>query len=188
MSHRTLGDFLADLFQNSVEAGARTVEVVLDQDERSFGMTLTDDGKGMDEDELVRAQDPFHTDGVKHRHRKVGLGLPFVIQTIRMTQGRFQISSRKGEGTRVTAVFNREHWDTPPVGELPAVLGQLMALGGDHEVKVVRHRTGPKGSSSYEVRRSELLEALGGLETLESLTLLREYFRSQESELMEATQ
>jgi len=186
--HKTLGDFLADLFQNGVEAGAQTVGVVLDQDERSFTMTVTDNGKGMDEDELVRAQDPFYTDGVKHRHRKVGLGLPFVIQTTRMTQGRFQISSRKGQGTAVTAVFNLEHWDTPPVGDLPATLGQLMALGGDHEVMVVRRLRGPKGAGSYEVKRSELLEALGSLEDLGSLTLLREYFRDNETKLTEETQ
>jgi len=180
-----LGDFLADLFQNGVEAGAQKVTVVLDQDERSFTMTVTDNGKGMDEAELVRAQDPFYTDGIKHRHRKVGLGLPFVIQTIRMTQGRFQISSRKGEGTTVTAAFNLEHWDTPPLGDLPATLSQLLALGGGHEVVVVRHLTGPKGRGSYEANRSELLEVLGNLEDLESLTLLREYFRDAEKNLTE---
>jgi len=179
---------LADLYQNGVEAGAQTVGVVLDQDEQAFTMTITDDGKGMDEAELVRAQDPFYTDGVKHRHRKVGLGLPFVIQTIRMTQGRFQISSKKGRGTTVTARFNLEHWDTPPVGDLPATLGQLMALGGDHEAVVVRRRTGKRGSGSYEVKRSELREALGNLEDLESLTLLREYFRDNETKLTEETQ
>jgi len=183
--HRTLGDFLADLFQNGVEAGAQTVGVVLEQDERTFTMTVTDNGKGMDEGELVRAQDPFTTDGVKHRHRKVGLGLPFVIQTIRMTQGRFQISSRKGEGTVVMASFNLEHWDTPPLGDLPATLGQLMALGGDHEVEVVRRLTGPGGTSSYTAKRSELLEVLGNLEDLEALTLLREYFRDAETNLTE---
>ena len=161
--------------------------MVLDQDERSFTMTITDNGKGMDEAELVRAQDPFYTDGVKHRHRKVGLGLPFVIQTIRMTQGRFQISSHKGEGTTVTAVFNLEHWDTPPLGDLPATLSQLMALGGDHEVVVVRHLTGLRGTGSYEAKRSELLEVLGNLEDLESLTLLREYFRDAEKNLTEET-
>ena len=150
-------------------------------------MTVTDNGKGMDEAELVRAQDPFYTDGVKHSHRKVGLGLPFVIQTTKMTQGWFQITSEKGVGTVVTAKFNLEHWDTPPLGDLPVTLGQLMALGGGHEVTVVRNLTGPKGSGSYEAKRSELLEALGSLEDLESLTLLREYFRSQETELMEAT-
>lgn len=178
---------MADLFQNSVEAGARTVGVVLDQDERSFTMTVADDGKGMDEAELVRAQDPFYTDGVKHRHRKVGLGLPFVIQTTRMTQGWFQISSRKGEGTTVEARFNLEHWDTPPVGDLPATLSQLLALGGDHEATVVRRRTGPRGSGSYKAQRSELREALGNLEDLGSLTLLREYFRSNEEQLSEET-
>jgi len=151
-------------------------------------MTVTDNGKGMDEDELVRAQDPFSTDGVKHPQRKVGLGLPFVIQTTRMTQGRFQITSQKGKGTTVTARFNLEHWDTPPLGDLPATLGQLMALGGDHEAKVVRRLTGKQGTQSWEAKRSELLEALGSLEDLESMTLLREYFRNLERELVEATQ
>jgi len=151
-------------------------------------MTVTDNGKGMDEDELVRAQDPFSTDGVKHPQRKVGLGLPFVIQTTRMTQGRFQISSQKGKGTTVTATFNLEHWDTPPLGDLPATLGQLMALSGDYEATVVRRLTGKQVTRSWEAKRSELLEALGSLEDLESLTLLREYFRSLENELVEATQ
>ena len=178
-------DFLADLFQNGVEAGAHTVTVVLDQDEQSFTMRVADDGKGMDEAELVRAQDPFYTDGVKHRHRKVGLGLPFVIQTLEMTQGRFQISSEKGRGTTVVAVFHLEHWDTPPVGDLPATLSQVMAQGGEHEVALVRRLTGPGGTDSYQVKRSELLEALGNLEDLQSLTLLREYFRSLETELAE---
>jgi hypothetical protein len=186
--HRTLGDFLADLYQNGVESGAQNVGVVLDQDERSFTMTVADDGKGMDEDELVRAQDPFTTDGVKHPHRKVGLGLPFVIQTLRMTQGRFQISSQKGKGTTVTAVFNLEHWDTPPLGDLPGTLSQMMALGGDHEAEVVRRRTGKRASGSFQVKRSELLEALGNFEDLGALTLLREYFRSHETELTEETQ
>ena len=157
----------------------------MDQDEGSCTMTVSDNGKGMDEAELVRAQDPFYTDGIKHHHRKVGLGLPFVIQTTEMTQGRFQISSRKGEGTVVMAKFNLEHWDTPPLGDLPATLGQLMALGGDHEVEVVRTLSGPRGAGSYRVKRSELLEALGNLEALGSQTLLREYFRDAEMQLIE---
>jgi hypothetical protein len=102
-----------------------------------------------------------------------------------MTQGRFQISSRKGEGTTVTAAFNLEHWDTPPLGDLPATLGQLMALGGDHEAVVVRRLTGSGRTGSYQTKRSELLEALGNLEDLEALTLLREYFRDAETNLTE---
>jgi hypothetical protein len=35
----------------------------------------------MTAEELQRALDPFHTDGIKHPHRKVGLGLPFLVQT-----------------------------------------------------------------------------------------------------------
>ena len=63
-----------------------------------------------------------------------------------------------------------------------------MALGGDYEANVVRRLTGKRGTGSWESKRSELLGALGSLEDLESLTLLREYFRSLETELVEATQ
>jgi len=187
LSHRTLADFLTDLFQNGVEAGARTVQVVLDQDEQSFTMTVTDDGRGMEEAELVRVQDPYSTDGMKHPQRKVGLGLPFVIQTLEMTQGWFQISSEKGKGTTVSARFNLSHWDTPPIGDLPGTLGLLMAMAGDHEGGVRRTLRGPKGVLSWETTRSDLLQGLGSLDDLQSLTLLREYFRHNEETLREAT-
>lgn len=151
-------------------------------------MTVTDDGAGMDETELVRAQDPFSTDGVKHPHRKVGLGLPFVVQTIEMTQGWFQISSQKGKGTTVSVGFNGKHWDTPPLGDLPATLCLLMAWGGDHEATVVRRLTGKRGTGFWQAKRSELLGAFGNPENLRSLTRLREHFRNLEQELVEATQ
>lgn len=181
--HRTLCDFLADLYQNAVEAGARRVELRLEEDEDCFSMTVADNGRGMDGQELVRAQDPFYTDGVKHKKRRVGLGLPLVIQTLQMTDGRFRIESQKGQGTTVEAVFKIRHWDTPPLGDLPACLGQLMAYPGDYEVAVFRRLRVNGQDREYQVTRSELCEVLGDLEDLGALTLLREFFRSGEEEL-----
>lgn len=34
----------------------------------------------MDEETLKKVKDPFFTDGEKHKERKVGLGIPFLIQ------------------------------------------------------------------------------------------------------------
>lgn len=179
--HRTLGDFLTDLFQNSVEAGAKTVDADLIRDEKTFTMKVADDGRGMTEAELVRAQDPFYTDGVKHPKRRVGLGLPFLIQAAEMTGGRFRIESTPGLGTTVEAVFPRDHMDTPPEGDWAGTLTQLMALPGNFDSRLTRK----SGEKSYRITRRELKEALGSLEDLEALRLLKDFFLSAEAELTE---
>lgn len=142
-------------------------------------MRVVDKGCGMNPEELRKAQDPFYTDGVKHPHRKVGLGLPLLIQTTEMIGGRFEITSEKDRGTTVQAVFPLENVDTPPEGDWAGTLSQLMALPGTFEAEV--HRSTPAGS--YQIRRSELQEALGSLEDLEALGLLKDFFLSAEADL-----
>ncbi len=170
-THKTRCDFLVDLYQNAVESGASRIGITLLVDTVWWSLTVTDNGCGMDEATLRRAQDPFWSDGVKHPHRKVGLGLPFVIQTLEMTDGRFRITSSKEPppGTQVEAVFNRAHWDTPPVGDLPACLSQAMAWPGEHEVVLTWN--------GQSVTRTELREALGRFDDPEARGLLQDYFR-----------
>ena len=177
--HRTLGDFLTDIFQNSVEAGAKNLRVTLIQDENSFRMEVADDGCGMTAEELVRAQDPFYTDGTKHSKRRVGLGLPFLIQTAEMTGGEFGIESKKGEGTNVKVVLPQGHVDIPPEGDWAVTLSQLFSLPGDFEAVIDRQCFG----RSYQVSRKELIEVLGSLEDLEALILLKQFFLSAENEI-----
>lgn len=181
--HRSLGDFLTDLFQNSVEAGATEILVDLHQDQRCLTMRLADNGKGMTKDELARATDPFYTDGVKHKSRKVGLGLPFVIQTVEMTGGSFDMTSERGRGTEVTAVFNLENVDTPPPGDWALTFSQLLALPGDFETRIDRRVQTANGTGGYHIARSELLEALGGFDDPAALTLLKAFFAENEAGL-----
>jgi hypothetical protein len=179
--HRTLGDFVTDLFQNSVEAESSFLTLSLLERGERLSLTLADNGRGMDGAEIERAKNPFHTDGKKHPDRKVGLGLPLVIQTVEATGGSFQIASQRGRGTTVQVEFNLAHWDTPPPGDWSVVLSQLMAWNGDFEL-VLRRRVERSGRGhEYQVSRSELREALGSFEDVEALKLLKEYFRSQES-------
>jgi len=91
--HFTLCDMFSDLTQNAVEAGARTITVELDQSPARIGFRVKDDGKGMTAEELQKASDPFYTDGIKHPGRKIGLGIPFLIQTADSTGGTWLISS-----------------------------------------------------------------------------------------------
>ena len=64
--HATLADVIADTAQNSIEAGAKHVTLTLVEDGKTIAVTITDDGKGMDEATQARAFNPFYTEAGKH--------------------------------------------------------------------------------------------------------------------------
>lgn len=176
--HFSLCDMIADLTQNSVEAHANLVSLDVVQTAGTLSVTLVDDGKGMDEETLARAKDPFYTDG-KHPGRKVGLGIPFLIQTTQETDGKWEITSEVGKGTRVFMQFNLENIDTPPIGDLSALFAEIMTLPGEYDMTIQRKNENPV--LDYRLNRREIQEALGGdLESVESIKFLRMFIESQE--------
>ena len=174
--HFTLADLVTDITQNAVESGADTVELDVNEDGKEFRFIVKDNGKGMTKEELGRAIDPFVTDGIKHPNRKVGLGLPFLIQTAELSGGGWDIKSEKGKGTTVTAWFDAANVDMPPVGDIPVMFRTILMFESKAEI-ILRRK---KPSDEYEVRKSELIDALGGLEDTGSLVLLGDYLRSLE--------
>jgi len=183
--HFTLADLVTDIMQNGTESGADLVELEIRETavsgaKREFRFTVKDNGKGMSSDELRRAEDPFVTDGIKHPHRKVGLGIPFLIQTAEQSGGGWNIESVKrtdnAGGTTVSAWFDLQNVDTPPVGDIPGMFRTVLLFGGPSEMVIHRIAEG----IDYEVRKTELVEALGDLEDAQSLILLDQYLRSLE--------
>jgi signal transduction histidine kinase len=61
---------------------------------------VSDNGKGMEPEELEHAFDPFYT--TKEVGQGTGLGLFISYNLLQIYQGRIELSSRKGKGTRVT--------------------------------------------------------------------------------------
>lgn len=179
--HFSVCDYILDMIQNSLEAGAERID--LDLAERYNGITLNlkDDGWGMTEEELEKAKDPFYTNGVKHAHRKVGLGIPFLMQLAETSQGRFTIHSDKGVGTEISVFFNTSHIDTPPLGDLVSLFFQAMTFDGDYELVIKRSFTS-EGKGDYELARSQLGEILGDLNRADNMSLLRKYIASQEEQ------
>jgi len=178
--HFTLADLVTDITQNAVEAGSSLVELEVTDGGKEFRFLVKDNGKGMTREELNRAIDPFVTDGVKHPNRKVGLGLPFLIQTAEQSGGGWDIQSVKGKGTTATAWFDSENVDTPPTGDIAGMFRTILMFNSDAEI-IIRRRKMQKGAEDeYEIKKSELAEALGGLEDAGSLVLLGEYLRSLE--------
>jgi len=180
--HFTLADLVTDITQNAVEAGADLVELEVSesaslQGKAEFRFLVKDNGKGMTDEQLRRAIDPFVTDGIKHPNRKVGLGLPFLIQTAEQSDGGWDIKSEKGKGTTVTAWFNISNIDTPPVGDIPGMFRVILMFNSDAEIIIRRKKI---DNDDYEICKSEIADAIGGFEDVGSLVLLGEYLQSLE--------
>ena len=181
--HFTLTDLVTDITQNACESGAKLVELDIKESGGEFRFVVRDNGKGMTKVELDRAIDPFVTDGVKHPHRKIGLGLPFLIQTAEQSGGGWDAESEKGRGTTATAWFDTGNVDTPPVGDIPGMFRTILMFDGPDDIVIRRFRQmNGEEPLDYVVRRSELAEALGGLEDTGSLVLLGTYLCSLEED------
>ena len=153
--HATLADVIADTAQNSIEAGARHVSLSIVEDGGKISVSIRDDGKGMDEETLARAFNPFYTEPGKHDKRKVGLGLPILKQICESCDGEVSL------------------------GDLAAAVMMLFNYPGDFDLSFSHRR----GAEEYSISRLELAEAVGGLESVDGISLAREFLKSQEEEL-----
>jgi len=177
--HALISDIVLDVVANSIEARATKILLYIYNDNSVVQVKVEDNGCGMDEDTLKKVKDPFFTDGKKHTSRKVGLGIPFVIQTAELCNGSFNISSTLNVGTVLEFSLDLNNIDTPPIGDLVSSVVMLMGYPGEFEL-VVQYKT-LKGE--YELKRTELLEALGDLENVSSIKLAKEYILGLEEEL-----
>lgn len=139
---------LLDVAQNSVSAGAKHINLVLEETEgHILHMVLADDGRGMSPELLAQVTDPFTT---TRTTRKVGLGLPLLRMTAEQTGGSIDIQSQVGVGTAVTALFHLEHIDCPPLGDLPTTISLL--IQGAPEIEWTYRHTTPRGEALLDTR------------------------------------
>lgn len=177
--HATLADVIADTAQNSIEAGAHHILLSLVEDDTTISVHIVDDGKGMDEAVQARAFNPFYTEPGKHDKRKVGLGLPILKQICESTDGSVKLKSQKGVGTDLAYSFSATHIDLPPMGDIVEAVLMLFNYPGEFDLTF----THKKDTKEYSISRLELAEAVGGMESVESLSLAREFLQSQEDDL-----
>lgn len=177
--HPTASDTISDIVQNAFEAGSSEVMLQVMKKGSQLEVVVKDNGPGMDQETIRNALDPFYTAPGKHPGRKVGLGLPFLKQAAEQSGGTFDLQSRPGHGTTVHFSFDLSNVDAPPLGDAATAFTSLMAYPGNHELLLQRS----DGTRTYEVRRSELRDALGDLETAGSLGLLKTFFASNEAEI-----
>jgi anti-sigma regulatory factor (Ser/Thr protein kinase) len=114
-----------DIAENSIAAGAQHVEIRVKESRQDdlLSIEITDDGRGMGEDMLPKATDPFFT---TRTTRRVGLGLSLFEQAAKRAGGEFKIASSPGAGTKVTGVFQYSHVDRQPLGDMNETLLALV--------------------------------------------------------------
>ncbi len=108
---------ILDLLQNSTEAGADKIDLVVREDFQSSSLQVVvqDNGRGIPSEMLEQITDPFIT---SRSTRKVGLGLSLMQAAAESCGGYLKIASKLGEGTKVTVAFQLDHIDTPPLGNI----------------------------------------------------------------------
>ena len=177
--HASLSDIIADVTANSIEAGAKRIRLSVLEENGRIVLSVEDNGKGMPPEILARAFDPFYTEPGKHDKRKVGMGLPFVKQTCDACGGEVRLDSRPGVGTTLVCSFQADNIDLPPMGDLIAAVMSLFNFDGDFDL-VFTH---VKGENEYSISRLELRDAVGGFDSVEGLSLAKEFLRGQEESL-----
>jgi len=180
--HATLCDLIMDLVQNSAEAGATEIELTFSETSKAIEFSVKDNGKGMSKEVQAKAIDPFYSDGKKHAHRRVGLGLPFLLQTAEAADGTAMVESKEGCGTTVQFRAQTQHVDLPPVGDFVSSAVLMMTQPLDGDLRIIRRTA----RDSYTLSRIELEKILGNLNDIQNLQLLKTYIESQEENLEKA--
>ena len=169
---------ILDIAQNSLEAGASTIEIEIVEDvpEDSMVLSVRDNGRGMDKDALARAMDPFYT---TRTTRSVGMGLPLLAAAARAAGGALTIDSEPGHGTHIRASFQHRHLDRAPLGDIETTLMVLLAGQPDTNI-LFRHRINER---IFELESRDFRAADIDLSSPVGLAILREAIRRGESGL-----
>lgn len=147
-----------DIAQNSVVANASLIIIETAEDTAADLLTIiiTDNGKGMTEEQVARVIDPFYT---TRTTRKVGLGIPLYKMAAEMTGGSFEIKSEPGVGTTVTATFVLSSVDRMPIGDMEGTVEALIQM--NPELDFVYNRK--KDGAEFTLDTRELREMLDGV-------------------------
>jgi signal transduction histidine kinase len=118
---------IMDLVENSLRAGADNIDIRLldNTGSNTLILEIEDNGKGMDEQTLESAADPFFTtkDG-----KKFGLGLSLLSQASEDAGGNMKIEKGKNRGIKITATFKKNNVDIKPMGNIDKTMRVLQAL------------------------------------------------------------
>ncbi|NLY19091.1 MAG: sensor histidine kinase [Clostridiaceae bacterium] len=153
---RELSLHLLDIAENSLSAGAATVNISLEYKPGVLRFRVSDNGKGMEKEFLDKVTSPFTT---SRTTRKVGMGIPLLKNSAEITGGSFRIKSGLGAGTVVEADFITSSIDRIPIGNIDETMKALILSNPsqDFELKF------KNGEKEYELKTVDIKNYLKGV-------------------------
>lgn len=100
---------MINLIHNAVDAmyGEGTVTITAEKQRRHVAVSLTDTGKGMNQEQLSQVFEPFYSTKRKSG-KNMGLGLYYVRKVMEGHKGKVTVHSEPDKGTTVTLYFRLE--------------------------------------------------------------------------------
>jgi two-component system cell cycle sensor histidine kinase/response regulator CckA len=129
---------------------------------RHVRLSVTDNGKGMDEETLSRIFEPFFT--TKEDGKGTGLGLATAYGIIKQSGGSIAVSSRPGEGARFDVYLPRTE------GEVSAALGRPWpATASGHETVLLVEDNDDVRAAVRDLLREEGYQVLDARDAADAL-------------------
>jgi len=149
---------ILDIAENSISAGAKRVEIRIFEDLHKdiFSLEIKDNGRGMIQEILKKATDPFYT---TRTTRRVGMGLSLLSQSAKEAEGDLSITSQEGQGTTVYTYFKHSHIDRRPLGNIVDTLIVLIAGNPDIDF-FYEHK---RNNNTYSIDTKEIKSDLEGI-------------------------
>ena len=171
---------ILDIAENSIDAGAKNIRIVVREDVPADLLTIeiTDDGKGMDAEVMKNITDPFYT---TRTTRRVGFGLALLNEATKAANGKLEIRSTPAKGTTVTATFQLSHIDCKPLGQLPETITAVIARRPEANITYTHERNGAK----FMFRTEDVREQLGNapVNSVGTLSFIKRYLTQEENNL-----
>ena len=171
---------ILDIVQNSIKAGAKNIEIIIDESTSKNLMTIeiNDNGCGMSEEFLRKVKDPFVT---TRTTRKMGMGISLFEAAAVQCGGGLDIESQLGVGTKVKATFELLSIDRAPIGDMAETMMTIISGAPDREY-LYRHT---KDGNVFELDTVKIKEILGDvpLDVPEVLTWITGYVKEGLTEL-----
>jgi len=147
---------ILDIAKNSVKAKASVIEIEIMENEEKNLLTIKiiDNGCGMSKEFLARVKDPFST---TRTTRKVGMGIPLFEAAAVQCGGYVDITSEEGVGTEFKVVFELNHIDRAPIGDMSGTM-QVLISGSPEIDFIYRHE---KNGRTFNMDTRELRQVLG---------------------------
>ena len=148
---------ILDIAENSLNAGANNIEILIEEDLKKDLLTIEiiDDGAGMDKEMIEKIKDPFVT---SRKTRRVGLGIPLLKDAAELVNGKLVMESNKNIGTKLKATFQHSHIDRQPIGNMKDTLVALIIGNPEVDFKYVHKHNGHTFEFNTREMKQDLID------------------------------